>query len=33
MNRIFEQDPSCISRDISLKTFKVVPINDRLGIL
>jgi len=33
MNKVFKQDPSCQNRDISLKTFKVVPVTNRLGTL
>jgi len=33
MNRIFAEDPSCENRDLNLKTFKVVPITNRLGSL
>lgn len=31
MNRIFAEDPSCENRDLNLKTFKVVPMSNRLG--
>ena len=33
MNKIFREDPSCQNRDINLKTFKVVPVTNRLGTL
>jgi DNA-dependent protein kinase catalytic subunit len=33
MNRIFAEDPACENRDLNLKTFKVVPITNRLGSL
>jgi len=33
MNRIFAEDPSCENRDLNIKTFKVVPITNRLGSL
>lgn len=32
MNSIFAEDPSCENRDLNLKTFKVVPVSNRLGI-
>ena len=31
MNQIFSEDPACENRDLHLKTFKVVPISNRLG--
>ena len=31
MNKIFESDPACENRSLHLKTFKVVPISNRLG--
>lgn len=31
MNKIFESDPACENRSLHLKTFKVVPITNRLG--
>lgn len=33
MNKIFSQDPDCARLQLSLKTFQVVPMNKRLGIL
>jgi len=33
MNKVFKEDPSCQNRDIALKTFKVVPVTNRLGTL
>jgi DNA-dependent protein kinase catalytic subunit len=33
MNSIFRDDPSCQNRDLYIKTFKVVPITNRLGTL
>jgi hypothetical protein len=33
MNRLFQEDPACENRDLSLKTFTVVPISNRLGTL
>lgn len=33
MNKVFMEDPSCQNRDIALKTFKVVPVTNRLGTL
>lgn len=32
MNSIFASDPSCENRDLNIKTFKVVPVSNRLGI-
>lgn len=32
MNSIFSSDPSCENRDLNIKTFKVVPVSNRLGI-
>jgi DNA-dependent protein kinase catalytic subunit len=32
MNRIFKEDPACESRGLHIKTFKVIPANNRLGI-
>ena len=32
MNTIFATDPSCENRDLNIKTFKVVPVSNRLGI-
>lgn len=32
MNTIFKEDPSCENRDLNIKTFKVVPVSNRLGI-
>jgi DNA-dependent protein kinase catalytic subunit len=31
INGIFKEDPSCENRDLNIKTFKVVPISNRLG--
>ena len=33
MNSIFKDDPYCQNRDLNIKTFKVVPITNRLGTL
>jgi phosphatidylinositol kinase/protein kinase (PI-3 family) len=33
MNKVFKEDPSCQNRDIALKTFKVIPVTNRLGTL
>lgn len=33
MNSIFKEDSICQSRDLNLKTFEIVPINNRLGSL
>ena len=33
MNKIFREDPTCLNREIYLKTFNVVPITNRLGSL
>ena len=33
MNGIFKDDPYCQNRDLYIKTFKVVPITNRLGTL
>ena len=33
MNRIFQETPNCENRDLRIKTFKVVPISNRLGSL
>jgi hypothetical protein len=33
MNKIFSQDPDCARLQLTLKTFQVVPMNKRLGIL
>jgi len=33
MNRIFQEDPACENRSLNLKTFTVVPMTNRLGIL
>jgi DNA-dependent protein kinase catalytic subunit len=33
MNRIFSEDPVCENRNLNLKTFKVIPITNRLGSL
>ena len=31
MNKIFKSDPTCLNREIYLKTFSVTPITNRLG--
>lgn len=33
MNQIFKNDPDCMRLEIGLKTFNVVPMNKRLGIV
>lgn len=33
MNSIFKDDAACQNRDLYIKTFKVVPITNRLGTL
>jgi DNA-dependent protein kinase catalytic subunit len=33
MNTIFGDDPTCMNRQLNIKTFKVVPITNRLGCL
>jgi phosphatidylinositol kinase/protein kinase (PI-3 family) len=33
MNTIFKDDPTCMNRDLNIKTFNVVPITNRLGTL
>ena len=33
MNSIFRDDPTCMNRDLNIKTFTVVPITNRLGTL
>lgn len=33
MNTIFNGQPSCMNRDLHIKTFNVVPITNRLGSL
>jgi len=33
MNKIFKEDPTCLNREIYLKTFAVTPMTNRLGSL
>jgi DNA-dependent protein kinase catalytic subunit len=33
MNKIFKEDPTCLNREIYLKTFSVTPMTNRLGAL
>lgn len=33
MNSVFQVDPQCENRGLNLKTFKVIPISNRLGSL
>ena len=33
MNTIFNGEPACLSRDLHIKTFNVVPVTNRLGTL
>lgn len=33
MNKIFKEDPTCLNREIYLKTFSVTPMTNRLGSL
>ena len=33
MNKIFKEDPTCLNREIFLKTFSVTPMTNRLGSL
>ena len=33
MNKIFREDPTCLNREIYLKTFAVTPMTNRLGSL